>query len=163
MTTGKWIVVCVLTGFLGICIWEIIKLSIDYRKLCKEEKRLQEERRRVKEREEERKQREKEREEERKQREALINKIEIALNERTEIIAQLLENLSREHSDDSGDDNPSYGDTEVFEMLQTKGGELSNFLLKNFNPYTAIIITGTEVKIVCTEYSVPCSCYPTRL
>ena len=102
MTTGKWIVVCVLFGFLGICIWEIIKHSIDYRKLCKEEKRLQEERRRVKEREEEN-----------KQREALINKIEMVINKRLEIIAQLLENLSKEHSDQGREDNNSYGDTDI--------------------------------------------------
>ena len=89
-------------GFLGIFIWELIKLSIDYRKLCKEEKRLQEERRRAEEREEEN-----------KQRETLINKVEMVLNKRLEIIAQLLKNSSREHSDYSGDDNANYGDTDI--------------------------------------------------
>ena len=44
---------------------------------------------------------------------------------------------------------------EVFEVLRTKGKELSDWLKKNFDPYTAIIITDTEVKIVQTEYSAP--------
>ena len=91
-----------MAGFLGICIWELIKQCIDYRKICKEEKRLQEERRRGEERKEED-----------KQREVLITKIEMVLNERLEIIAQLLKNLSREHSDDSGNDYANYGDTDI--------------------------------------------------
>lgn len=44
---------------------------------------------------------------------------------------------------------------EVFEVLETKGKELSDWLKKNFDPYTAIVITDAEVKIVSTEYGCP--------
>lgn len=44
---------------------------------------------------------------------------------------------------------------EVFKVLETKGRELSDWLKKNFNPYTAIVITDEEVKIVSTEYGCP--------
>lgn len=40
---------------------------------------------------------------------------------------------------------------EIFEVLKTKGEELSVWLKENFDPYTAILITDTEVKIVRTE------------
>ncbi len=43
---------------------------------------------------------------------------------------------------------------EIFEFLKNKGAELSNWLKKNFSPYTAIIITDTEFKIVETLSSV---------
>lgn len=46
-------------------------------------------------------------------------------------------------------------DSEVFDVLQTKAAELSEWLKNNFDPYVAIIITDTEVKIVRTEYGVP--------
>ena len=46
-------------------------------------------------------------------------------------------------------------DKEVLEILNTKGRELSEWLKENFNPYTAIVITDTEVKIVTNEYCVP--------
>lgn len=39
---------------------------------------------------------------------------------------------------------------EIFEVLKTKGKELSDWLKKNFDPYTAILITDGEVKIVQT-------------
>jgi hypothetical protein len=41
---------------------------------------------------------------------------------------------------------------EIFDMLRTKGQELSDWLSLNFNMHTAIVITGQEVKIVQTEY-----------
>lgn len=44
---------------------------------------------------------------------------------------------------------------EIFEVLETKGKELSDWLRKNFNPYTTIVITAEEVKIVQTEYGCP--------
>lgn len=44
---------------------------------------------------------------------------------------------------------------EIFDVLRSKGKELSEWLKKNFNPHTAIIITDTEVKIVETLSSVP--------
>lgn len=44
---------------------------------------------------------------------------------------------------------------EIFEVLQTKGKELSDWLRKNFDPYVAIVITDSEVKIVRTEYGCP--------
>lgn len=47
---------------------------------------------------------------------------------------------------------------EVFEVLQTKGKELSDWLRKNFDPYVAIVITDSEVKIVRTEYGCPNYC-----
>ncbi|MDE6585675.1 MAG: hypothetical protein K2K80_03245 [Clostridia bacterium] len=44
---------------------------------------------------------------------------------------------------------------EIFAVLESKGKELSDWLKKNFNPHTEIVITGTEVKIVETLSSVP--------
>ena len=44
---------------------------------------------------------------------------------------------------------------EIFKELESKGKALSDWLKKNFNPHTAIIITDTEVKIVETLSSVP--------
>lgn len=40
---------------------------------------------------------------------------------------------------------------EVFDILKTKGAELSDWLKKNFDPYVAIVITDTEVKIIRTD------------
>lgn len=44
---------------------------------------------------------------------------------------------------------------EIFNVLQTKGKELSDWLKNNFDPYVAILITDEEVKIVRTEFSCP--------
>ena len=44
---------------------------------------------------------------------------------------------------------------EIFKTLESKGKELSDWLKKNFNPHTVIVITDTEVKIVETLSSVP--------
>ena len=44
---------------------------------------------------------------------------------------------------------------QIFEVLDTKGKELSEWLKKNFDPYVAIVITDTEVKIVRTEFGCP--------
>lgn len=49
----------------------------------------------------------------------------------------------------------SYDD--ICKTLESKGGELSEWLKNNFNPHTAIIITDTEVKIVETLSCVPTS------
>lgn len=40
---------------------------------------------------------------------------------------------------------------ELIEELKEKTAELSAWLQKNFDPYTVIVITDTEVKIVQTE------------
>lgn len=42
----------------------------------------------------------------------------------------------------------------VKEILNEKGRELSEMLKENFNPYTTIVITGTEVKIVQVEHCI---------
>ena len=39
----------------------------------------------------------------------------------------------------------------LLEELKEKTNELSEWLYKNFDPYTAIVITDTEVKIVRTD------------
>lgn len=44
---------------------------------------------------------------------------------------------------------------EVFEVLETKGKELSDWLKKNFDPYVAIVITDSTVKIVRDEMGIP--------
>lgn len=44
---------------------------------------------------------------------------------------------------------------EIFSVLKTKGRELSDWLKKNFNPHTVIIITSTGVKIVQDMAYVP--------
>ena len=44
---------------------------------------------------------------------------------------------------------------EIFEVLQNKGAELSEWLRENFDPYAAILITDTEVKIIRVEFSTP--------
>lgn len=44
---------------------------------------------------------------------------------------------------------------DIFAMLRTKGKELSDWLRENFDMYTAIVITDSEVKIVQTEYKQP--------
>lgn len=44
---------------------------------------------------------------------------------------------------------------EIFDVLRTKGTELSDWLKENFNPHTAIIITDTEVKIVEDKFGLP--------
>jgi hypothetical protein len=40
---------------------------------------------------------------------------------------------------------------ELIEELREKTAELSAWLQKNFDPYTVIVVTDTEVKIVRTE------------
>lgn len=42
-----------------------------------------------------------------------------------------------------------------FDVLESKGKELSEWLKKNYDPYVAIVITDIEVKLIRTEYSVP--------
>ena len=44
---------------------------------------------------------------------------------------------------------------EIFDILRTKGKELSDWLRDNFDMHTAIVITDSDVKIVQTEYSQP--------
>ena len=44
---------------------------------------------------------------------------------------------------------------EIFEVLRTKGKELSDWLKENFDMHTAIVITDSEVKIVQTQYGQP--------
>lgn len=44
---------------------------------------------------------------------------------------------------------------EIFEVLQTKGKDLANWLKENFDPYVAIVITETEIKIIRTEFGYP--------
>ncbi len=44
---------------------------------------------------------------------------------------------------------------EIFDVLRTKGKELSDWLRDNFDMHTAIVITSNNVKIVQTEYSQP--------
>lgn len=44
---------------------------------------------------------------------------------------------------------------EDFEILETKGEDLSKWLKDNFDPYVVIVITDTEVKLIRTELSVP--------
>ena len=42
-----------------------------------------------------------------------------------------------------------------FDVLESKGKELSEWLKKNYDPYVTIVITDIEVKLIRTEYSVP--------
>ena len=44
---------------------------------------------------------------------------------------------------------------EILEVLRTTGKELSDWLAENFNPYTAIVITAEEVKIVEAQHGLP--------
>lgn len=44
---------------------------------------------------------------------------------------------------------------EIFNVLRTKGKELSDWLAENFNPYTAIVITAEEIKITEATYGLP--------
>ena len=44
---------------------------------------------------------------------------------------------------------------EIFEVLQTKGKELSDWLRENFNPYTALVITSDEIKVTETQHGLP--------
>ena len=46
-------------------------------------------------------------------------------------------------------------DREVMEVLSTKATDLSNWLNENFDPYTSIIITPEEVKIVKAVNGIP--------
>lgn len=50
----------------------------------------------------------------------------------------------------------------IKEILNEKGKALSDLLKENFNPYTAIVITSTEVKIVQVESCIPTEDYFTR-
>ena len=51
---------------------------------------------------------------------------------------------------------------EIFDILQTKGKDLSEWLKKNFDPYTVIVITSREVKIVQEEVCCNLDCQRTR-
>ena len=46
-------------------------------------------------------------------------------------------------------------DKKIFEVLETKGRELSEWLRANFHPYTKIVITATNVSIDEEQYVVP--------
>lgn len=53
-------------------------------------------------------------------------------------------------------------DNGILEALQTKAVELSELLRRKSDPYAAIIITDTEVKVVRTEYGVPIAAISSR-
>lgn len=53
-------------------------------------------------------------------------------------------------------------DNEILKALQTKAVELTELLRKKSDPYAAIIITDTEVKVVRTEYGVPIAAISSR-
>ena len=44
---------------------------------------------------------------------------------------------------------------DIFKVLQTKGNELSDWHKENFNPYTVIVITEDEVKIMESRQEFP--------
>ena len=102
---NKIIVLCVVIAigmaFIGACIWELIKLSVSGRKARKKEKHLAEEARH------------KEDQEIQKRRNELIEEIGIVFDQRLEIVEKTLGLLLKQNARHSGDDNASYGDTDI--------------------------------------------------
>ena len=44
---------------------------------------------------------------------------------------------------------------EVFKILNTKCKKLQDWLKANFSPYTTLVITGSEIRIMVTDYCLP--------
>ena len=49
----------------------------------------------------------------------------------------------------------SLNSEKILEVLRVKGGELSEWLKENFNPYVSIRITSNNAELIQSEYSVP--------
>lgn len=49
----------------------------------------------------------------------------------------------------------SLNSEKILEVLRVKGGELSEWLKENFNPYVSIRITSNSAELIQSEYSVP--------